>query len=67
MLHVSTHASHSAGISLETSPLMFQEADVRMAAIARDVSLGDVETMTLTAKDRQDVAHLLRPAGVGLG
>lgn len=46
---------------------MFQEADVRMAAIGRDVSLGDVETMTLTAKDRRDVAHLLHPARAGLG
>lgn len=50
--HASTHASHSAGSSLETSPPLFQEADVRMAAIRHVVSLGNVETMTLTVQER---------------
>lgn len=48
--YVSTHAPHSAGSSLETSPPLFQEADVRMAAIKHDASLGNVETITLTGK-----------------
>lgn len=45
--YVSTHAPRSAGSSLETSPPLFQEADVRMAAIRHDAPLGNVETITL--------------------
>ncbi|KAK2833438.1 hypothetical protein Q5P01_017327 [Channa striata] len=48
--YVSTHAPHSTGTSLETSPPLFQEADVRMAAIKHDVSLGNVEAITLTVE-----------------
>lgn len=44
--YASTHAPHSAGSSLETSPLPFQEADVRMAAIRRDAPPGNVEAIT---------------------
>lgn len=48
--YVSTHATHSAGSSLETSMPSFQEADVRMAAITHDASLGNVWTISLVAK-----------------
>ncbi|KAK1877573.1 Acryloyl-CoA reductase electron transfer subunit beta, partial [Dissostichus eleginoides] len=52
--YVSTHAPLSAGSSLETSPTLFHEADVRMAAIRPDASQGNVETITLTVKDKQE-------------
>lgn len=35
---------------METSPPLFQEADVRMAAIRHDASLGNVEPITLAVK-----------------
>lgn len=52
--YVSTHAPHSAGSSLETSPPLFQEADVRMAAIRHDASRGNVEAITLTVEDMEE-------------